>query len=163
MSQLRKVALMLVIFCGLGFAALAQPALGSKAPEITLPDLTGTNISLSALKGKVVLLDFWASWCGPCRRNNRAIIPVFEKYNSKGFEIFSVSLDANTPEWMRAVQQDKMPWKQVIDTKAAYGNELTQTWNLQAIPATFLLNKEGKIVAQGVEKKELEKLLEKML
>ena len=143
--------------------AVAQPALGTKAPDITLPDLTGTNISLSALKGKVVLLDFWASWCGPCRRNNRAIKPVFEKYNSKGFEILSVSIDASKPDWMRAVQQDKMPWKQVIDTRAAYGNELTQTWNLQYIPATFLLNKEGKIVAQGLEKKQLEKLLEQML
>lgn len=147
----------------LSVVSFAQPPVGSKAPEIKLPDLAGVNTSLSSLKGKVVLLDFWASWCGPCRMNNKAITPLYAKYHDKGFEILGVSIDADKAAWMKAVQQDKMKWPQVIDTKAAYGNELTQTWNLQYIPSTFLLNKEGKIVAKGVEKDELEKLLKQLL
>ncbi len=148
---------------GLNVLAIAQPSIGSIAPDIALPNAKGVVTSLSSLKGKVVLIDFWASWCGPCRINNRAIIPVYKKYSSKGFEILSVSIDANPASWLKAIEQDKMDWKQVIDTQAAYGNELSKTWDLQYIPSTFLINKEGKVVAQGVEKKELEKLLIKML
>lgn len=142
---------------------VAQPGIGSKAPEISLPNASGKTVSLSSLKGKVVLLDFWASWCGPCRLNNKAIMPLYDKYNSKGFEIYSVSIDANNPDWLRAVQQDKMKWLQVVDNKAAYGNQLTQTWNIEYIPSTFLIDKEGKIIAKGVEKNELEKLLKELL
>lgn len=145
------------------FGALAQPSIGSKAPDIVLPNNTGTTTSLSSLKGKVVLLDFWASWCRPCRQSNHAIADVYNKYNKKGFEIFSVSIDASKPAWQNAVRQDKMKWPQVVDTKAANGNLLTQTWNIQYIPSTFLIDREGVIIAAGIEKDEIEKLLKQML
>ncbi len=141
----------------------AQPPVGSKAPDVSLPNAKGEIVNLSSLRGKVVLLDFWASWCGPCRQNNRRMIPVYKQYKDKGLEVYAVSIDGNKNAWSRAVEQDKMDWLQVIDVKAERGNELTQTWNLQYIPSTFLIDKEGKIVAVGPEKDELEKWLKKLL
>ncbi len=144
-------------------AVYSQPAIGSKAPDISLPDANGQIIKLSSLQGKVVLLDFWASWCGPCRRSNAHTLSVYNKYKDKGFEVFGVSIDENKQAWTNAVRQDKMTWLQVIDTKAGSGNQLTQTWNLQYIPSTFLIDKTGEVVAVAPEKNELEVWLKKLL
>jgi len=162
-QQMKKLVVAIICLFAVANASHAQPPQGSKAPEISLPNVNGEMINLSSFRGKVVLLDFWASWCGPCRRNNKEVMPVYEKYHDKGFEIFGVSLDDNKPSWLKAIQQDKMKWKNVIDLKAAYGNELTQTWNLQTIPSTFLIDKKGNLIARDVEKETLEKLLEKLL
>ena len=160
MKYLLTIALITVLT---SFNSFAQPKIGSKAPEINLPNINGGSTSLSSLKGKVVLIDFWASWCGPCRINNKRVLPVYNKYHDKGFEIYGISIDDNKVPWQKAVKQDQSGWIQVIDTKAATGNELTQTWNIQYIPSTFLIDKEGRIVAAGLEKDELETLLKKML
>ena len=160
---MKHILPILVITIFSATASFAQPKPGSKAPEINLPNINGGSTSLSSLKGKVVLIDFWASWCGPCRINNKKVMPVYAKYHDKGFEIYGVSIDDSKAPWLKAVKQDKSEWIHVIDTKAATGNELTQTWNIQYIPSTFLIDKEGKIVAAGLEKDELENLLKKML
>lgn len=160
---MKKLLVFVIAALGIQFNATAQPRLGSSAPEIALPAADGQITSLSSLKGKVVLLDFWASWCGPCRKTNKQVQPIYKKYKDKGFEIFSVSVDASKPAWLNAVKQDNIIWPHVIDTRAATGNQLTNIWNLRYIPSTFLLDKEGKIVAVSPEKNELEKLLKEML
>ena len=90
-------------------------------------------------------------------------MPIYNQYKGKGFEVYGVSIDENTKAWSNAIKQDKTTWVHVIDTKAGTGNELTQTWNLQYIPSTFLIDKQGKIVAVGPEKEELENWLKKLL
>jgi peroxiredoxin len=160
---MKKLSFVLFAMLSLHATSFAQPAVGSISPDISLPNANGTVTKLSSLKGKVVLLDFWASWCGPCRISNRGMNDLYSKYKDKGFEIYAVSIDVNKQAWLSAVKQDNTKWLQVNDTKAANGNLLTQTWNLHYIPSTFLLDKQGRIVAENPEKKELEKLLDKML
>lgn len=157
-----------LIFCFLVFASFAnvlqaQPPMGSVSPEIALPDQSGNVVKLSSLRGKVVLIDFWASWCGPCRVSNRSMNSVYSKYKDKGFEVFAVSLDASKQPWNSAIKQDNTKWLQVIDVQAVRGNKLISTWGLNYIPSTFLLDKQGKIVAQNPEKEELVKMLETLL
>lgn len=160
---MKKLLFTVVAVAGINCALLAQPQVGSKAPEISLPTENGEITKLSSMRGKVVLLDFWASWCRPCRVTNKQVQPIYKKYKDKGFEIYSVSVDASKPAWLSAVKQDNIEWAHVIDTKAANGNQLTQTWNIQYIPSTFLIDKQGTIVAVAPEKDELEKWLQKLL
>jgi peroxiredoxin len=160
---MKRLSVLLVTLFILQATSNAQPPVGSMSPDIALPNANGTITKLSSLKGKVVLIDFWASWCGPCRISNRGMNDLYNKYKDKGFEIYAISIDASKQAWMSAVKQDNIKWLQVNDTKAANGNQLTQTWNLHYIPSTFLLDKQGKIVAENPEKQDLEKLLSKML
>jgi len=160
---MKKLVFTAVLIFSICISSFAQPRVDSKAPEISLPTENGEIVNLSSLRGKVVLLDFWASWCRPCRMTNRQVQPIYKKYKDKGFEIYSVSVDGSKPAWLSAVKQDNISWVHVIDTKAANGNMLTQTWNIRYIPSTFLIDKEGKIVAVGPEKDELEKMLQRLL
>lgn len=161
-NTMKKIISVIAFVC-FALISKAQPPVGSYAPDITLTNAKGEAVSLSSLRGKFVLLDFWASWCGPCRQNNRQTRSVYKKYNPKGFEVYAVSLDADPNAWQRAVQQDKTTWINVHNPNASSGDEMTQTWNLRFIPSTFLIDKEGKIIAEGIEKSELEHLLKKML
>jgi thiol-disulfide isomerase/thioredoxin len=140
----------------------AQTSYGKFAPEIALPSINGDTIKLSSLKGKVVLLDFWASWCGPCRNSNRSLIKLYEKYKTKGFEIFSVSIDEDRKDWERAIRKDKITWLQVNDNKGWYG-KTPITWNIDAIPTSYLIGKDGKLYAMDLEGKELESALKYLL
>ena len=110
MSHMKILKSFFVAFALLltNIAVFAQPKVGTITPEIALPDANGQTISLSSLKGKVVLLDFWASWCGPCRRSNKETLSLYEQYKDKGFEILGVSIDENKEAWQKAVAQDKM-------------------------------------------------------
>ncbi len=160
---MKKLLFTAIAVVGITYHLPAQPPVGSKAPEISLPTENGEITKLSSLRGKVVLLDFWASWCRPCRYTNRQVQPMYKKYKDKGFEIYSVSVDASRPAWLSAVKQDNIQWTHVIDTKAANGNQLTNIWNIRYIPSTFLIDKDGTIVAMAPEKEELEKWLQKLL
>jgi peroxiredoxin len=136
-------------------------AIGSVAPEIELPNPDGQNVKLSSLRGKVVLIDFWASWCSPCRRENPNMVRIYKNYNAKGFEIFSVSLDKTKDAWVKAIQDDGLTWTHVSDLKF-WQCEAALAYNVTAVPYTVLLDKEGKIVAKGLRGAELEAKLSEL-
>jgi peroxiredoxin len=146
----------------ISMSADAQLKVGQPAPNIALNDVTGKTVRLSDLKGKVVLLDFWASWCGPCRRANKGLVSLYAKLQPKGFEIYSVSLDDEKSEWQKAIAADKITWLQVIDKGGWYAPTATAL-KIEQIPATFLIDKQGKIAALDLEGRELEYRVNKLL
>ena len=142
--------------------AYTQPRQGMQAKEIALPSVSGDTMRLSSLKGKIVLLDFWASWCGPCRASNRQLVKLYSKYKDKGFEIFAVSLDEEKEKWKNAVRQDKIKWLQVIDG-GGWEAQTARVWNINAIPTSYLIDKEGKLIAMDLDGKQLEKALKELI
>jgi thiol-disulfide isomerase/thioredoxin len=130
-------------------------AMGAKAPEIALPTPKGDTLRLSSLKGKYVLLDFWASWCSPCREENQNLVAIYNKYNSKGFEIFQVSLDKTKDAWVKAIRDDKLTWMHVSDLKY-WQSAPAKTYNVESIPTCFLLDKDGVIIARDLRGESLD-------
>lgn len=124
-------------------------AVGKEAPEISLPNPNGETLNLSDLRGKYVLVDFWASWCKPCRQENPNVVAAYKKYRNKGFEILSVSLDKSKGAWVNAIKADNMDWKHVSDLKF-WNSEAAKTYGVSSIPFTLLLDKDGKIVAKNL-------------
>jgi peroxiredoxin len=143
------------------FAGFANLAVGNVAPDIALNDPNGKEIKLSSLRGKVVLLDFWASWCGPCRQENPNNVKLYKEYNAKGFEIYGVSLDKNMDDWTKAIMQDQLTWTHVSDLKF-WQSAAAATYKVESIPATFLLDKDGKILAKNLRGEQLAQFLKKL-
>jgi thiol-disulfide isomerase/thioredoxin len=112
---------------------------------IELPDVNGNKIALSSLKGKVVLLDFWASWCLPCRAANKHLVKLYAKYKSKGFEIYSVSVDDEKSDWLNAIKKDGITWTQV-NQPGSFDSDAMQRWRVDGLPQTFLIDKNGDVV-----------------
>jgi len=135
---------------------------GASAPEVTLPTTGGTMVSLSSMKGKYVLLDFWASWCGPCRGENPNIVAAYERFKNKNFTIFSVSLDNNKDAWAKAIKDDGLVWTQVSDLKG-WSSSAATTYGVQSIPTNFLIDPSGKIVAHNLRGNQLEETLQQLL
>ena len=129
------------------------------APEIIQSDTSGAMRKLSDLKGKYVLIDFWASWCGPCRRENPTVVAMYKKYHEKGFEVFSVSLDRDKQSWINAINQDGLLWANHVSDLKNWGNAAAATYGVQSIPRTVLVDKDGNIVAHNLRGEELEKRL----
>ncbi len=124
--------------------------IGSNVPAIELPSPDGKKINLNVTKGKYVLLDFWASWCGPCRRENPTLVENYKKYKSKGFTIFQVSLDKNSKDWTNAIAKDKLQdWYHVSELKS-WQSAIVQTYKIKSIPTNYLLDPEGKIIASNL-------------
>ena len=136
----------------------ARLAPGSPAPEINLPDPNGNYIKLSSLRGKVVLIDFWASWCSPCRRESPNMVKLYKRYHDKGFEIYSVSLDNTKSKWVQAIKDDGLTWTHVSDLR--YWNSAAgKDYGVRSIPFTVLLDRKGNIIATGLRGPALEQKL----
>ncbi len=134
---------------------LKATTIGAIAPEFTQNDPEGNPIKLSDLKGKYVLIDFWASWCGPCRKENPNVVKAYTKYHDKGFEILGVSLDKSKEAWIKAIADDQLTWKHVSDLKY-WNNEVGALYAVRAVPQNFLLDPTGKIVAKNLRSEALE-------
>ena len=127
---------------------------GSSCPEISLNTPDNKSISLSSLRGKVVLIDFWASWCAPCRRENPNIVQLYNRFRGNDFEIFGVSLDDNVAAWKNAIEKDGITWLQASDLKK-WESQVAKDFHVEAIPYNILVDREGKIIAKGLHIEEL--------
>jgi thiol-disulfide isomerase/thioredoxin len=141
----------------------AATAEGGLAPDLEFTDPNGKLIKLSSLRGKVVLLDFWASWCGPCRRENPSVVAAYNKFKDKGFDIYSVSLDQDKAKWISAIAQDGLVWKSHVSDLKGWQSQAAAKYGVQGIPAQFLLDKDGKIIAKNLRGEELSRRLAEVL
>jgi len=142
--------------------AARKTAVGQIAPDFTMNDRDGKPVTLSSLRGKVIFVDFWASWCGPCRRENPNVVEAYAKFHSAKFDILGVSLDSEKENWEKAIDKDKLTWMHVSDLKG-WGNAVAKQYGIRAIPANLLLDKDGKIIAHNLYGGELEKKLREIL
>lgn len=140
--------------------------LGNKAPEIMQATPKGNVITLTSLKGKMVLIDFWASWCAPCRAENPAVVALYNKYhnhsfkNGKGFEVLSVSLDQNAAAWQKAIEKDQLVWPYHVSDLQGWNNTVAQKYGVTSIPTNVLVDGNGVIVAKNLRGDALEKALQ---
>lgn len=151
----------------------AQPKsgleIGNKAPEISLKNPNGEQLSLSELKGKVVLISFWASWCGPCRRESPNYVAIYNEFKNKQFKngndftIFSVSLDRNADAWKKAIQDDALAWNTHVSDLAGWQSDAARLYGINSIPSNVLISGDGIILAKNIKGEELSQFLKQLI
>jgi peroxiredoxin len=161
LSQVHPTSEYVVDF-GKRLEQISKTAIGQPAPEIALNDPEGKEIRLSSLRGKYVLIDFWASWCGPCRRENPNVVRMYNRFKGKDFEIFGVSLDKERDQWLKAIKDDGLTWTHVSDLKF-WQSSVVPLYRIQGIPMTVLLDKNGIIIDKNLRGQALEDRLTELL
>lgn len=165
----------IIILAGILYSFLSYPTpvpgtginIGDTAPEISLKDPNGRTLKLSSLRGRYVLIDFWASWCGPCRRENPNVVKAYKKYSQatfktgKGFEVFSVSLDNNASKWQAAIKKDNLSWKYHVSDLKGWNSSAASKYRVSSIPQSFLIDPQGKIIAKNLRGMKLHLELDK--
>ncbi len=136
--------------------------MGQQAPDLTMNDVNGKPLSISSFKGKYLLVDFWASWCGPCRQENPTVVAAYNKFKDKNFEVLGVSLDENKTSWLAAIKKDNLAWPQMSDLKY-WDSEAVGAYGLEGIPFNVLLDPQGKIIAYRLRGDALEQKLAEVL
>lgn len=157
-SGLAKLKTILTVQSATATPAAKDPLLNQQAPEISLPDVNGKMVSLSSFKGKYVLVDFWASWCGPCRAENPKLVAVYQKYKDKNFTILGVSLDEEKDYWLQAIKADNLSWTHVSELKK-WESKVVPDYGIESIPYSVLIDPSGKVIATKLRSAELDQQL----
>lgn len=169
---MRNTIIALAALVALNISVSAQSVginVGQKAPEIAMTSPDGTILKLSALKGKVVLIDFWASWCPPCRRENPTLVAAYKQFKDKkfkggnGFEVFGVSLDNNKKAWINAIEQDKLEWKNHVSDLKGWNSAPGKQYGITSIPSNLLIDKDGVIIAKNLRGQQLIAVLNSLI
>jgi len=136
---------------------------GTELPDIEMTDMNGKVIKLSSLRGKYVLIDFWASWCAPCRAENPNVVKTYNEFKGKGFTVYSVSLDTDKDKWLKAIQKDNLTWASHVSELKGWDSKVVGQFGIEAIPTNYLIDKAGKVIASDLRGAELENILKQVI